>query len=139
MVLPSTAFFNIQHPSVKISQHPTVNLLAARLPASSPVLQSRITHSLSETQCRPARSSQGEATNEAVDQSILLDDPEPFVPVTGVSSDELEQQALEQYAASNTNVFQELERQAAEQYDTSENWNSPPKYRELKILFRGVA
>lgn len=59
--------------------------------------------------------------------NAVLDEPEPYVPVTGVSSDELELQALEQYNSS-TSVFQELERQAAEQYDISENWTGPPKH-----------
>ncbi|XP_050311685.1 uncharacterized protein LOC126747219 [Anthonomus grandis grandis] len=59
-----------------------------------------------------------------------LEEPEQFVPVTGVPSEELELQALEQYVPSSTNVFQELERQAAEQYEEttgSENCRSPPK------------
>lgn len=68
--------------------------------------------------------------------NAVLDEPEPYVPVTGVSSDELELQALEQYNSS-TSVFQELEREAAEQYDTSENWTGPPKHLDETVASFG--
>lgn len=71
--------------------------------------------------------------------NAVLDEPEPYVPVTGVSSDELELQALEQYNSS-TSVFQELEREAAEQYDISENWTGPPKHLdEIAASFGGCS
>ncbi|CAG9764728.1 unnamed protein product [Ceutorhynchus assimilis] len=66
--------------------------------------------------------------------NAVLEEPEPLLPLTETSSDELERQALEQYIPSSTDLFDELERQAIEEYDedeTSENWNSPPKYPNI--------
>lgn len=57
------------------------------------------------------------------------------------ASEDLEQQALEQYRASSDNLYKDLELQAAEQYEYSENWVSPPSdasviggLREIAIL-----
>lgn len=53
-------------------------------------------------------------------------------------SEDLEQQALEQYRASSDNLYKDLELQAAEQYEYSENWVRPPSDASIFGGLRGI-
>lgn len=69
--------------------------------------------------------------------SVLRRERPTEVASSSVSED-LEQQALEQYRASSDNLYKELELQAAEQYEYSENWVRPPSDIAVFGGLRGI-
>ncbi|XP_060533862.1 uncharacterized protein LOC132706516 [Cylas formicarius] len=74
----------------------------------------------------PLLAKQDDATNNETDSLVIgtlndiFEDSYPRVALTVTRTEELELQALEQYATSNE-IFQELERQAIEQYEDDKN------------------